>query len=186
MNSSDKDGASSPQRAGVATDVVAAQHAIIDRLGACERMFADVYAAYAKTFPGSRDFWSALSREEVVHAGILESMKRFLDAGAHFTNIGAAVKGVEETINELTSEVSMTMEGRVSEVNAFRHAIGFESRLVDGHFFESVKCASPEYQRMAASLVKADELHRTRIRDRMLRRQDDERKTAPGRPEPDS
>lgn len=148
--------------------IITAQKAIVDSLAACERAYAALYAEYAKAFPATRDFWTSLSREETNHAALLESMKRFLNHGQYFTNIGSLAKGVDSTIAEVEAEIAMSRRGSVSEEEAFNHAIGFESRLLDGHFFEFVQSGSSEFTRMASVLRKGDEIHRVRIRDRML------------------
>lgn len=159
-----------PAPKNIPAEVVAAQRAIIGTLAACERRFAEVYAQYANAFPGTRDFWTCLSNEEIGHAAMLESMKRFLDAGDYFTNIGALAKGAESAIKDLDLEISMVKNGFVTEPEAFNHAMGFESRLVDGHFYEVVNCGANEFQHMASVLRKGAELHRDKIRDRMVGR----------------
>lgn len=154
----------------VSQDVVAAQSAILDKLLACERKVSDVYAAYANLFPTTDNFWLTLSKEESTHAEMLESMKRFLRAGHYFLNIGLLAKGIESVTKELEREVTMAKRGYISEPQAFNHAIGFESRLIDGHFYDIVQCGAPEFHHMATVLKKGCEFHRDKIRDRMLAR----------------
>jgi hypothetical protein len=154
----------------VSQKVVAAQCAILDKLAACELKFAEVYAAYSNLFPATGDFWASLSKEESGHADMLESVKRFLNAGHYFINIGTLAKGVESVMKELDHEVSMAKHGYITEPQAFNHAIGFESRLIDGHFYDIVKCGAPEFLHMAGVLRKGCEFHRVKIRERMLAR----------------
>jgi hypothetical protein len=154
----------------ISDEVVAAQRAIVDKLAACERRVSDVYAAFAKSFPGTCDFWLALSKEEQDHAAILQSMKRFLDAGHYFAKIGLLTKGVDAMMRDLDLDITMAKGGTLSEPEAFKHAVDHESRLIDGHFYDIVECGAPEFHHMASVLRKSCEFHRARIRDRMLER----------------
>jgi hypothetical protein len=167
MKTDDTSNPTSGHTKTVSQKVVAAQRAILDKLAACELKFAEVYAAYSNTFPATSDFWLALNKEELDHAAMLEAMKRFLDAGHYFRNIGVLAKGVESMIAELDREVSMAKQGFLTEPQALNHAMECESRLIDGHFYDIVNCGAPEFQHMATVLRKGAELHRNRIRGRM-------------------
>lgn len=150
--------------------VAAAQYALLENLIACELRFADLYAACADAFPNLAGFWASLSKEESEHASMLETMKRFIHAGHYFTNIGTLAKGADSVLKDLDHVIRGIQEGRFAEAQAFEHAILFESRLVDGHFYDVVKCGAPEFLHMASFLRRGAEQHRMKVHEHMTAR----------------
>lgn len=149
-----------------------AQRKAIERLKACERGLAEIYARYAEVFHACHDFWRGLSDEEKLHEQMLDNALRWLAQGHLIKNLGqvADKNAVDALWSEIQKEQKRLAEHTPDEMNAFSRALAFETNVADNHFFDLVHCAHSEFKAVAQVLRKASQRHRDAIALRMIER----------------
>jgi rubrerythrin len=145
-----------------------------DRLRICiaiEAGIGEIYSEFAKMFPGARDLWGELAREEENHAAILA-------IGSRYANLGKlpdivvpdSLTHMRETL-ELIDKVRTTVQFKnISIDEALKMSLKLEQTLEEGHLpaVMTHETDSPVVARLQRLLADTRS-HIVRIKDYMQR-----------------
>jgi rubrerythrin len=129
-----------------------------------EAVVADIYSAFAELLPRSRDFWLALSREEIGHQHIIELLEEKIQNGElTFKRPGAAHARMVDALRSNCRQKARVEKQGISMREALRIAILIETSMLESEFFEVVVGDSDEASTALKDLESHTRTHRERI-----------------------
>lgn len=145
------------------------QAAIIDSLAECEMLMSELYRAYAAALPEGQATWNGLAKEEEQHAAVLTSLKKILEGGSLFRELGRFNEDKVTPVKKmLRTAIDAARSGRITEREARTTAVAVETSLLDSHFYDTVTSDSPEYCKVAQAMISGTKQHLERLRNKLM------------------
>jgi hypothetical protein len=145
-----------------------AETRIVDDLTRCEDSIAELYKTYGQMMPHMNDFWVRLSRGEEARARLLTAVRRLLDKGHLFYNIGKFDSAGIQTLYAYVNHVlAAAKKATPSDANAVCAALSIQVALAEVHFSNVFHSDVPPLNYIAGALSKNIQSQKGAIESRM-------------------
>jgi rubrerythrin len=144
----------------------------IEMMALHEEAIADLYKAFADSFPDFQDFWSRLSTEEVHHAEWLRQLRTLIEQGkARLADGRFRIEPIERSIKYIEGYARQARGGQMSILNAFSIARDIEHALLEKKFLEVYESDDEHVAKTIKTLQDATDGHRKMIDDELQKLQ---------------
>ncbi|MBN1793449.1 MAG: hypothetical protein JW844_00625 [Candidatus Omnitrophica bacterium] len=141
----------------------------IDAYIAIEEYIARLYKVYADKYPEHREFWSALSEEEIGHAQLLRIFFKKVEEGlALFNERRFRVDAMKTLWDYISGLIADAKEQKMRPAAAFYMALDLENSLLEKDMYRVFEVDSIELKKVLQALHTSTGEHRDRIREKWL------------------
>ncbi|MBU2044154.1 MAG: hypothetical protein KJ619_02855 [Candidatus Omnitrophica bacterium] len=133
-----------------------------------EEAVSELYKIMARKFPFKREFFMALSQEELIHASWISNFyPEFENGSLKFNQDKLSQEIIQKHIDKVEAAVREFKAKKLSLVDALSVALDIEMTLAEANFFE-IKQSDPQtIQGLLQSLKDAFILHSSRIKEEL-------------------
>lgn len=140
------------------------QYALARKYLEIENGLKELYGVFTTSFVAHFDFWERLSFEEGIHA---EMVQKLIAAARHgrltFKDTSAQQGLLQNILNDIAYARELARDGKMSAKAAFKHALSFESTIVEKEAFDNFIGGDPEIIEVLEKLKSYSEGHRAKI-----------------------
>jgi len=147
-------------------EIARSQGGILESLAEIEDLAAAVYQVFGQQLPTEKGFWDGLAREEQGHGRLLRGLKRILERGHLFQDIGRFSPAELNKAKNVLREAMDTADGQgVGRRDALNAALAIEACFIEAGFFRTVSSDAPEFGLVCTQLLAHSRTHLQRICD---------------------
>jgi rubrerythrin len=130
-------------------------------------LVAEIYLFFSSLFPNLRDFWAALSKEEMYHASWLDYLYRTVQNGTvHFNEERMRTYTVETFIKYLTDTLAKVKQRAPTLREAFSIALDIENSMLMRRIFDHFQTSDRQLATLLRELRLKNAQRRGRIETR--------------------
>jgi hypothetical protein len=140
------------------------QGKIIVLLNRQELLIAELYRFFASLFPGTREFWTGLYREELEHAQWVEYLyKKTLSESVVFQEEKFKSYTVESFVKYLEDHLAKVKDKAPTKEAAFSLALNIENSLLVRRIFDHFQSSDRELSSLLSDLRNRMKDHRKHV-----------------------
>lgn len=132
-----------------------------------ELILRDLYAAYAKKFPASFDFWNVLVHDEENHAKTVDVLyKKVMDEVVVFDKNRFNTSSLQTFYDSVKKELEKVDNKEVDFITALSVAVNFEEALIERDYFVIFESDVAEIKKTLTYLREGSIFHLQYVRDK--------------------
>ncbi len=141
---------------------------VVEALAGQEESISQLYRAYGENFPEDREFWQALSGEEIGHAQWIRDLAAKIGNGSvYFNEDRFRIEAIRSSLKYIGKERSAAVAGGQNKIEALSVAYMLEDALLEKKIFEIFEGDSVELKHILADLAQSTSDHRERIKRKL-------------------
>jgi len=134
-----------------------------------ELMLAELYEAFAQTFPKHTEFWTGLAKEEQRHAQLIAKLREASQKGVVVFDEGKMkTYTLQAFIDNLEKILVRAKNKEISLASAFAFAVDFENSLIEKNVFANFNAITEKAQGVLKVLQAETLNHMDRIKKQRL------------------
>lgn len=143
---------------------------VIGLMAAHEAAVADLYRAYARSFPAHRELLQSLAADEVQHARQIARFAEKVRAGLACVSPGRfSAELILTSLDHVKQRLEEAKRGGVSLVEALSTSADLENTFIEARYFEIIESDGPELKELLKTLAVDFKAHRDRLRQALER-----------------
>jgi hypothetical protein len=144
---------------------------VLDDMAALELALASLYKTCGVAFPEDRQFWTAISRQEEIHAQSLGSMAELVSAKPQDFELGSAFNSIaighiRSIIDNHTDQVKSK---EIARDKALIIARDIENSVLEANYREFLKTGNAEFMAIVDTLGKDTALHKNLFAEKVAK-----------------
>jgi len=149
---------------GLRDKVRDSQLEIVNALEEWELAAARLYERYEECLPEMAPFWQAIAKEEHRHASMVHVLRKELDKGHIFYEIGRfGVEDIQDRVDAVETLREAADPDSLTPQQALAYALAVESSLWASRFYEVVRSDDPSFKHIAEVFTKEIKDHIGRL-----------------------
>ncbi len=144
---------------------------VLDDMAALELALASLYKSCAETFPEDQHFWTAISRQEEIHAQSLGNMAELVSRKPQDFELGSAFNSI--AIGHIRSIIDnhndQVKNREIARENALIIARDIENSVLEANYRDFLKTGNVQFVAIMDTLGKDTALHKNLFAEKVAR-----------------